>query len=73
VGVGAGRLSRACGEGGGSVYEVNGKVERHIRERLPAPSFRHLAAAGAPGTPRISPVRADLEGECAMATRQSDA
>jgi hypothetical protein len=44
-----------------------------MRERRPAPNFWHLATAGADGTPRISPMCADLEDEYVMATRQSDA
>ncbi|MEU9911250.1 PPOX class F420-dependent oxidoreductase [Streptomyces sp. NPDC051001] len=48
------------------VYEVNGKVEGHIRERLQAPNFWHLATVGADGSPQVSPMWADLEGEYVM-------
>ncbi|MDH6607221.1 PPOX class probable F420-dependent enzyme [Streptomyces sp. SAI-208] len=48
------------------MYEVNGKVEGHIRERLPAPDSWRLATAGPDGAPQVSPVRADLEGEYVM-------
>ncbi|PWI15482.1 hypothetical protein DI272_15875 [Streptomyces sp. Act143] len=46
--------------------EGNGKVEGHIRQRLPGPGFRYLATVGDDGTPQTSPVRADLEGAYAM-------
>ncbi|MFF7548654.1 PPOX class F420-dependent oxidoreductase [Streptomyces canus] len=48
------------------VYEVNGKVEGHIRERLLAPNFWHLATVGPDGAPQVSPMWADLEGEYVM-------
>lgn len=48
------------------MHEANGKVEGHIRERLAAPNFWHLATVGADGTPQISPMWADVEGEYVM-------
>jgi PPOX class probable F420-dependent enzyme len=45
---------------------VNVKLEGHIRERLLAPNFWHLATVGADGMPHVSPMWADIEGEYAM-------
>ncbi|MER6422013.1 pyridoxamine 5'-phosphate oxidase family protein [Streptomyces sp. NPDC001137] len=45
---------------------MNVKLEGHIRERLPAPNFWHLATVGADGMPHVSPMWADIEDECAM-------
>ena len=50
-------------EGGGF---VNVKLEGHIRERLLAPNFWHLATVGADGMPQVSPMWADIEGEYVM-------
>lgn len=45
---------------------VNGKLNGHIRERLLAPNFWHLATVGADGAPQVSPMWADIEGEYVM-------
>ncbi|WP_445024825.1 PPOX class F420-dependent oxidoreductase [Streptomyces sp. SAS_270] len=45
---------------------MNGKVEGHIRARLPAPNFWHLATVGPDGAPQVSPMWADIEGEYVM-------
>ncbi|WP_405574364.1 PPOX class F420-dependent oxidoreductase [Streptomyces phaeochromogenes] len=42
------------------------RIEGHIRERLLAPNFWHLATVGADGAPQISPMWADLEDEYVM-------
>ncbi|MFF4798785.1 PPOX class F420-dependent oxidoreductase [Streptomyces sp. NPDC001351] len=45
---------------------MNVKLEGHIRERLLAPNFWHLATVGADGMPHVSPMWADIEDEYAM-------
>ncbi|WP_199825637.1 hypothetical protein [Streptomyces sp. NRRL B-1140] len=45
---------------------ANGKLNGHMRERFPMPDFRRPARAGADGAPRVSPLWADIEGECAV-------
>ncbi|MCT9138779.1 PPOX class F420-dependent oxidoreductase [Streptomyces violarus] len=45
---------------------VNGKLNGHIRERLLAPNFWHLATVGADGAPQVSPMWADIEDEYVM-------
>ncbi|WP_330293649.1 PPOX class F420-dependent oxidoreductase [Streptomyces sp. NBC_00576] len=42
------------------------KVEGHIRERLLAPNFWHLATVGADGMPQVSPMWVDIEGDHVM-------
>ena len=42
------------------------KVEGHIRERLLAPNFWHLATVDADGMPQISPMWVDIEGDHVM-------
>lgn len=46
--------------------QVNGKLNEHMRERLLAPNFWHLATVGADGAPQVSPMWADIEGEYVM-------
>ncbi|MGP4050564.1 PPOX class F420-dependent oxidoreductase [Streptomyces sp. 2A115] len=45
-------------------------IDGHIRERLLAPNFWHLATVGADGAPQVSPmwadIEADVEGEYVM-------
>ncbi|MEV0226620.1 PPOX class F420-dependent oxidoreductase [Streptomyces sp. NPDC050704] len=36
-------------------------IDGHIRERLLAPNFWHLATVGADGVPQVSPMWADIE------------
>ncbi|MBB6419644.1 PPOX class probable F420-dependent enzyme [Streptomyces sp. AK010] len=43
-----------------------GKLNGHIRERLLAPNFWHLATVGVDGAPQVSPMWADIEGEYVM-------
>ncbi len=38
-----------------------GKLDGHIRERLLAPNFWHLATVDADGAPQVSPMWADIE------------
>ncbi|MEU9571496.1 pyridoxamine 5'-phosphate oxidase family protein [Streptomyces massasporeus] len=45
---------------------MNGKLNGHIRERLRAPIFWHLATVGVDGAPWVSSMGADIEGECVM-------
>jgi PPOX class probable F420-dependent enzyme len=45
---------------------VNVKLEGHIRERLLAPNFWHLATVDAEGMPQVSPMWADIEDEYVM-------
>jgi len=45
---------------------VNVKLEGHIRERLLAPNFWHLATVDADGMPQVSPMWADIEDEYVM-------
>ncbi|MFC4464497.1 PPOX class F420-dependent oxidoreductase [Streptomyces xiangluensis] len=41
-------------------------IDGHIRERLLAPNFWHLATVGPDGTPQVSPMWADIEDEYVM-------
>ncbi|MER5218901.1 PPOX class F420-dependent oxidoreductase [Streptomyces flaveus] len=41
-------------------------IDDHIRERLLAPNFWHLATVGPDGAPQVSPMWADMEGEYVM-------
>ncbi|MEV6766053.1 PPOX class F420-dependent oxidoreductase [Streptomyces sp. NPDC051105] len=43
-----------------------GKLDEHVRERLLAPNFWHLATVGPDGTPQVSPMWVDLEGDHVM-------
>ncbi|AVH56405.1 MULTISPECIES: PPOX class F420-dependent oxidoreductase [Streptomyces] len=45
------------------MYQVDrtGKLDEHIRERLLAPNFWHLATVGPDGAPQVSPMWADIE------------
>jgi PPOX class probable F420-dependent enzyme len=45
------------------MYHVDGdgRLDEHIRERLLAPNFWHLATVGPDGAPQVSPMWADLE------------
>lgn len=45
---------------------MNGKLNGHIRERLLAPNFWHLATVGPDGAPHVSPMWADIEDEYVM-------
>ncbi|MFE5817056.1 PPOX class F420-dependent oxidoreductase [Streptomyces sp. NPDC056479] len=45
---------------------MNGKLNGHIRERLLAPNFWHLATVGPDGLPQVSPMWADNEDEYVM-------
>ncbi|MFC5212227.1 PPOX class F420-dependent oxidoreductase [Streptomyces coerulescens] len=45
---------------------MNGKLNGHIRERLLAPNFWHLATVGSDGMPQVSPMWADIEDEYVM-------
>ncbi|WP_282702475.1 PPOX class F420-dependent oxidoreductase [Streptomyces sp. CC219B] len=45
---------------------MNGKLSGHIRERLLAPNFWHLATVGPDGAPQVSPMWADIEDEFVM-------
>lgn len=47
------------------MYSVDrtGALDEHIRERLPAPNFWHLATVGPDGAPQVSPLWVDLEGD----------
>ncbi|MFF7871850.1 PPOX class F420-dependent oxidoreductase [Streptomyces qaidamensis] len=45
---------------------MNGKLNGHMRERLLAPNFWHLATVGADGAPQVSPMWADIGGEYVM-------
>ncbi|WP_328873906.1 PPOX class F420-dependent oxidoreductase [Streptomyces sp. NBC_00287] len=45
---------------------MNGKLSGHIRERLLAPNFWHLATVGPDGAPHVSPMWADIEDEYVM-------
>ncbi|KUO16727.1 PPOX class F420-dependent oxidoreductase [Streptomyces dysideae] len=45
---------------------MNVKLEGHIRERLLAPNFWHLATVGPDGMPQVSPMWADIEDEYVM-------
>ncbi|MGW0845634.1 PPOX class F420-dependent oxidoreductase [Streptomyces sp. NPDC002787] len=42
------------------------KLDGHIRERLLAPNFWHLATVGPDGAPQVSPMWVDIEGEYVM-------
>ncbi|UUU24996.1 PPOX class F420-dependent oxidoreductase [Streptomyces sp. DSM 40750] len=39
------------------------KLDGHIRERLLAPNFWHLATVGADGAPQVSPMWVDIEAD----------
>ncbi|QFR00383.1 PPOX class F420-dependent oxidoreductase [Streptomyces phaeolivaceus] len=39
------------------------KLDEHIRERLLAPNFWHLATVGVDGAPQVSPMWVDIEAE----------
>ena len=41
-------------------------IDGHIRERLLAPNFWHLATVGPDGTPQVSPMWADIEDSYVM-------
>ncbi|MEV7392374.1 MULTISPECIES: PPOX class F420-dependent oxidoreductase [unclassified Streptomyces] len=43
-----------------------GKLDEHVRERLLAPNFWHLATVGPDGVPQVSPMWVDLEGDHVM-------
>ncbi|WP_432191379.1 PPOX class F420-dependent oxidoreductase [Streptomyces sp. bgisy027] len=45
---------------------MNGKLNGHIRERLLAPNFWHLATVDPGGMPQVSPMWADIEDEYVM-------
>lgn len=45
---------------------MNGKLNGHIRERLLAPNFWHLATVDRDGMPQVSPMWADIEDEYVM-------
>ncbi|WP_405895426.1 PPOX class F420-dependent oxidoreductase [Streptomyces sp. NBC_00104] len=45
------------------------KLDGHIRERLLAPNFWHLATVGPDGAPQVSPMWVDIEGEGEGASR----
>lgn len=59
-------LVRTGRKGGSRVASAVSRIDGHIRERLSAPNFWHLATVGEDGTPQVSPMRADVEDEYVM-------
>ncbi|MGJ5891352.1 PPOX class F420-dependent oxidoreductase [Streptomyces niveiscabiei] len=43
-----------------ALYEAGGTLDSHVRARLLAPNFWHLATVGPDGAPQVSPMWADL-------------
>ncbi|MEU6195733.1 PPOX class F420-dependent oxidoreductase [Streptomyces sp. NPDC047061] len=50
------------------MYSVDrtGGLDEHVRERLMAPNFWHLATVGPDGAPQVSPMWVDIEGDHVM-------
>ncbi|HEY8982485.1 MAG TPA: PPOX class F420-dependent oxidoreductase [Streptomyces sp.] len=49
-----------------ALYETGATLDAHARARLLAPNFWHLATVGPDGAPQVSPMWADLEGDCVV-------
>ncbi|MHC5905466.1 PPOX class F420-dependent oxidoreductase [Streptomyces sp. S6] len=46
-----------------ALYEAGPTLDAHVRARLLAPNFWHLATVGSDGAPQVSPMWADLDGD----------
>jgi len=46
-----------------ALYEAGPALDAHVRARLLAPNFWHLATVGSDGAPQVSPMWADLDGD----------